>query len=413
MSLPSSVDVAIIGAGAAGLGAAHALKRAGISLVVLEARDRVGGRGHTIMASPDITFDLGCGWLHSAESNSFVAVAEALNFEIDRTLPPWRERTYGKAFPPDERADFFRALEEFFQRIEDAAKSGRDNPASLYLEKGNRWNPMINAVSSYINGCETDRLSILDFDAYEDSNNNWRVRRGYGALIAAYGASLQLAFNCEVTLIDHSGTRLRIETSQGILTADKAVITVPTNLIAQEAIRFHPPLPEKTDAAAGLPLGLADKVMLALDEPGDLPKDGNLRGATMRTAMGSYHLLPFGQPCIEGFFGGRFAQQLEDAGDGAIAAHSIDEIASLLGNDYRRRLRPLNESRWAHDPFARGSYSHALPGHSGKRAVLAAPVDGRLFFAGEATSPHFFSTAHGAHDSGERAAREVLVAVKP
>jgi monoamine oxidase len=413
MSLPSSVDVAIIGAGAAGLGAAHALKRAGISLVVLEARDRVGGRGHTIMASPDITFDLGCGWLHSAESNSFVAVAEALNFEIDRTLPPWRERTYGKAFPPDERADFFRALEEFFQRIEDAAKSGRDNPASLYLEKGNRWNPMINAVSSYINGCETDRLSILDFDAYEDSNNNWRVRRGYGALMAAYGASLPLAFNCEVTLVDHSGTRLRIETSQGILTADKAVITVPTNLIAQEAIRFHPPLPEKTDAAAGLPLGLADKVMLALDEPGDLPKDGNLRGATMRTAMGTYHLLPFGQPCIEGFFGGRFAQQLEDEGSGAIAAHSIDEIASLLGNDYRRRLRPLKESRWAHDPFARGSYSHALPGHSGKRAVLAAPVDGRLFFAGEATSPHFFSTAHGAHDSGERAAREVMAVVKP
>jgi monoamine oxidase len=411
MSLRSSVDVAIIGAGAAGLGAAHALTRAGLPVIVLEARDRVGGRGHTIMASPGITFDLGCGWLHSAESNSFVAVAEALNFEIDRTLPPWRERTYGKAFPPDERADFFRALEEFFQRIEDAAKSGRDSAASLYLEKGNRWNPMIDAVSSYINGCETDRLSILDFDAYEDSNNNWRVRRGYGALMAAYGAALPLAFNCEVTLIDHSGKRLRIETSQGTLTADKAVITVPTNLIAQEAIRFHPPLPEKTDAAAGLPLGLADKVMLALDDPGDLPKDGNLRGATMRTAMGTYHLLPFGQPCIEGFFGGRFAQQLEDEGSGAIAAHSIDEIASLLGNDYRRRLRPLKESRWAHDPFARGSYSHALPGHAGKRAVLAAPVNGRLFFAGEATSPHFFSTAHGAHDSGERAAREVLEVV--
>jgi monoamine oxidase len=412
MSLPSSVDVAIIGAGAAGLGAAHALKRAGLSLIVLEARDRVGGRGHTIMASPDITFDLGCGWLHSAESNAFVAIAEQLNFEIDRTLPPWRERAYGKAFPTDERADFMRALDEFFQRIEDAAKSGRDNPASLYLEKGNRWNPMIDAISSYINGCETDRLSILDFDAYEDSGTNWRVRRGYGALMAAYGAPLPLAFNCEVTLIDHSGKRLRIETSQGTLSADKAIVTVPTNLIAQQAIRFHPALPEKVDAAANLPLGLADKVMLALDETCDLPKDGNLRGATMRTEMGTYHLLPFGQSCIEGFFGGRFAQQLEDAGDGAIAAQSIDEIVSWLGNDYRRKLRPLAESRWAHDPFARGSYSHALPGHAGKRAALAVPVDGRLFFAGEATSPNFFSTAHGAHDSGERAAKEVMQVIK-
>jgi len=83
---------------------------------------------------------------------------------------------------------------------------------------------------------------------------------------------------------------------------------------------------------------------------------------------------------------------------------------ALLGSDFRRKLKPLAESRWARDPFARGAYSHALPGHAGDRAVLAAPVDGRLFFAGEATSPNFFSTAHGARDSGERAAREVLAA---
>ena len=92
MSLPSSVDVAIIGAGAAGLGAAHALTGSALSFIVLEARDRVGGRGHTIMAAPDITFDLGCGWLHSADQNSFVAIAEQLGFEINRDLPPWRER---------------------------------------------------------------------------------------------------------------------------------------------------------------------------------------------------------------------------------------------------------------------------------------------------------------------------------
>src|SRR6202035_5024784 len=180
------------------------------------------------------------------------------------------------------------------------------------------------------------------------------------------------------------------------------------NLIANESIRFHPPLPAKVEAARGLPLGLDNKVMLALSEPDALPKDGNLRGATMRTAMGSFHLRPFGQPCIEGFFGGSFAHALENSGDGALAAEAIDEIAGLLGSDFRRKLKPLAQSRWAHDPFARGSYSHALPGHADKRAVLAAPVDGRLFFAGEATSPHFFSTAHGAHDSGERAAREAL-----
>jgi monoamine oxidase len=411
MSFPSEIDVAIIGAGAAGLGAAHALKHSGLSMIVLEARDRVGGRSHTIMAAPDITFDLGCGWLHSADRNSFVPIAEKLNFEIDKTLPPWRERAVGKAFPPKEREDFIQALDEFYDRAEQAAKEirkgGRDSAASLCLEPGNRWNPMIDAISTYVNGCELDQVSILDMDAYEDTNLNWRVRRGYGALMSAYGEGLPLALNCEVTRIDHSGKRVRIETSRGILTAKKTIVTVPTNLIASQAIRFHPALPAKVDAAAGLPLGLADKVMLALDETSGLPKDGNLRGATMRTEMGTFHLRPFGQPCIEGFFGGRFAKALEDAGDGAIAAQSIDEIASFLGNDIRRKLTPLKESRWAHDRFARGSYSHALPGHAGKRAVLAAPVDGRLFFAGEATSPNFFSTAHGARDSGKRAAGEV------
>jgi monoamine oxidase len=410
MSLPSSVDVAIIGAGAAGLGAANALKDCGLSAIVLEARDRVGGRGHTIMAAPGIIFDVGCGWLHSADENSFVKVAGQLNFEIDKTRPPWREQSFDTGFPLKERLDFIRALDAFYDRAEEAAKSGRDSAASLYLEPGNRWNPMIDAISTYVNGCELDRVSILDMDAYEDTGINWRVRRGYGALMAAYGALCPLALNTQVTLIDHSGKRVRIETSQGTLTAGKVIVSVPTNLIADQSIRFHPALPAKVEAARGLPLGLADKVMLALDDPESLPKDGNLRGATMRTEMGSFHLRPFGQPCIEGFFGGRFAQQLENAGDGALAAEAINEIVALLGSAFRRKLKPLAESRWAHDPFARGSYSHALPGHAGMRSVLAAPIDGRLFFAGEATSPNFFSTAHGARDSGERAAGEVIAA---
>jgi monoamine oxidase len=372
-SLPSEVDVAIIGAGAAGLGAARALEHSGLSTIVLEARERVGGRAHTIMAAPDITFDLGCGWLHSADRNSFVKIADQLNFEIDKTRPPWREQAFDAAFPVKERADFIEALDAFYDRAEEAAKNGRDQAASAFLDPGNRWNPMIDAISTYVNGCELDRVSILDMAAYEDTEINWRVRRGYGALMAAYGAPVPLAPNCNVTRIDHAGPRVRIETSQGTLTADK--------------------------------------VLLALDEPDALPKDGNLRGATMRTKMGTYHLRPFGQACIEGYFGGRFARELEDAGDGALAAQSIDEIVAFLGNDFRRKLKPLTESRWAHDPFARGSYSHALPGHAGMRAVLAAPIDGRLFFAGEATSPNFFSTAHGARDSGERAAAEVVASL--
>src|SRR6201995_4202876 len=123
MTLPSEIDVAIIGAVASGLGAAHALKDSGLSFIVLEARDRVGGRGHTIQAAPDVVFDVGCGWLHSANKNSFVGIANALHFEINKDLPPWRERVVNNAFPQDARDDFISTMENFFDRVEDAAKS--------------------------------------------------------------------------------------------------------------------------------------------------------------------------------------------------------------------------------------------------------------------------------------------------
>lgn len=407
-SLPSSVDIAIIGAGAAGLGAARALEGTGLSVIVLEARSRIGGRAWTRMVTPEIAFDVGCGWLHSADENSFVGIANQLGIGIDKTRPPWGEASFGDVFPKRDRTAFRRALDAFYERVWRAAKNKTDVAAVTLLEPGNRWNPMIDAVSTYVNGAELDRISVQDLECYRDTGINWRVREGYGSLIAAYGAPCPVVLNCAVELIDHAERQIKLITSLGTLSAGQVIVTVPTNLIADEAIRFAPALPAKVDAARNLPLGVDDKVMLKLSDPNGFPADGNLRAATMRSAMGTYHLRPFGHDCIEGFFGGRYARELEDAGEGAFAAQAIDEIADLLGNDIRRKLSPLAESRWAHDPFARGAYSHALPGHAGARAVLAAPVDGRLFFAGEATSPQFFSTAHGARDSGERAARQAI-----
>jgi len=406
--LPSEIDVAIIGAGAAGLGAAHALKDSGLSVILLEARDRIGGRAHTIAAAPGIPFDMGCGWLHSADRNSFVGIAQQLGFEINKARAPWRQQSYDRTFPSADRLDFFAAIDAFYDRAEAAAESETDGPASSCLEPGNRWNPMIDAISTYINGFELKDVSLHDMDAYEDTEINWRLSAGYGALIAAYGAPCAISLNTAVSVIDHSGARLRLETSRGTLGANRVIVTVPTNLIAVEAIRFQPPLPAKVDAARGLPLGTNNKVLLALDGGAALPSDSGLRGATTSSSVGSFQIRPFGTPTVEGFYGGSFARELEDAGEGALSAQAVDEVVALLGSDFRRRLSPLAESRWAHDPFAQGAYSAARPGHAGARAILAAPVDGRLFFAGEATSPHFFSTAHGARDSGERAAQEIL-----
>ena len=138
MSLPSDIDVAIIGAGAAGIATARTLEGSKLSVLVLEARDRLGGRGHTIITPNDIPFDLGCGWLHSADENNFVPIAEKLGFEIDKTRPPWREQVYDEGFPAAERAEFITALDAFYERCEKAAQTERDSAANQYLEPGNR-----------------------------------------------------------------------------------------------------------------------------------------------------------------------------------------------------------------------------------------------------------------------------------
>ena len=405
--IPDHPDIIVIGAGAAGLAAVQCLSRARVSFAVVEARARPGGRALTSNAG-GFPLDLGCGWLHSAATNPLAGEAARLGFEIDRSPPPWQKECDARAFPLADQRDFRRAWAQFYQRLEDAAKAGVDRPARECLEPGNRWNAMLDAGSTYVNGVELDGLSVIDFGFYRDSGVNWRVPAGMGAMIARLADAMPIAYDCAATRLDHSGSRLRIETTRGAFTARAAIVTLSTNLIASEALRFSPAAPDKLQAAARLPLGVADKLFLAVENPDDLPVDGRLYGARDSVAMASYHLRPFGRPLIEAYFGGRFARDLENAGARAFADYAIADIAGVLGADMRRRLSLLACSGWARDAFALGSYSHALPGHAGERAMLAAPLEDRIFFAGEATSKHDFSTAHGAWRSGVQAAAEAL-----
>jgi len=187
------------------------------------------------------------------------------------------------------------------------------------------------------------------------------------------------------------------------------IVTVPTSIIAQEVIRFDPPLPDKLAAAAGLPLGVDDKLFISLDGPlPGIEHDIYLVGSTTSRATMSYQVRPLDRPAIYCFFGGRFAAALEQEGQAAMFSFAADELARLFGNGIRKQMGPLASTAWLQDPWSRGSYSFALPGHADDRAVLAAPVDDRLFFAGEACSPNFFSTAHGAWLSGITAADAAL-----
>src|SRR5262249_48990502 len=126
--------------------------------------------------------------------------------------------------------------------------------AASFLEPGGRWNDLINAVGTYVSGAEPDRVSARDYGRYEDSGVNWRVVEGYGTAIAAHAAGVPVVLGAPVQRIDHSGRRLRVETLDGTITADAAIVTVPTDVLVEGGLRFTPALPAKTEAAAGLPL---------------------------------------------------------------------------------------------------------------------------------------------------------------
>jgi monoamine oxidase len=404
------LDVIVVGAGAAGLAAGRRLVEAGAAVLVLEARDRIAGRALTRPTRLGRRVDLGCEWLHSADRNPWTAIARAQGFSIDERPPDWSSRI-ARSRGAAAQAEWTAVYAAFAERVGAAAEAPEDRPASSLLSPDGSWNALINAISTWANGMELDRVSVKDHARYADSGINWRVLEGYGSLIAAYCARVPVRLNT-IDLIDHSGTQITVRTNGGMLAARAVIVTVPTAVLANEAIGFALALSGKVAAAQGLPLGHDNKLFLELNGPVDeFPTDHHVLGAIDRTATGSYQLRPHGWPMIAGYFGGQLALELEREGAAEMTAFALDELAGIFGNSIRSRLHFLAASAWSGDPFAGSSYSCALPGRSEDRARLAEAVGGRLFFAGEACSPDYFSTAQGGYLTGRAAAERALAAL--
>ena len=110
---------------------------------------------------------------------------------------------------------FRQAIDQFYTRLEEAAQRGTDAAASSVLDPANRWNPLLDAMGTYISGAELEQVSLKDLDNYHSTDINWRVVEGYGTLIATYGANVPAMLDCPVSGVDRSGKRLRNKTSKG------------------------------------------------------------------------------------------------------------------------------------------------------------------------------------------------------
>lgn len=406
-------DVAIIGAGAAGIGAARKLAGQKISTIMMEASSRAGGRAWTqeLNGNP---IDLGCGYLHSGDRNPWTALAQASGFHVDRREPAWHRQFKNLGFSQSESAAADSAFSAWESRL--PIVSSNSDCAADALDPDCEWNAFLQAMSGYLSGAELEHISIADYLAYDTaaSNFNWRVAEGYGTLIAsALPPATSLHLSTPVTAIDLQGPGIKLTTRTGTLRVRYAIITVSTAVLAGSSIRLPAQLDPWRHAAACLPLGHDEKYFLEIIGWDPFTTESHVIANPRDPRTGTYYIRPFGRPIIECFTGGAGAQMRNEAGQAAAFAIAIDELAALFGADVRRHLRPLACSSWSRSDRIGGAYSHALPGRSVARAELARSLDERLFFAGEATNTCDFSTAHGAYESGQRAAEEVMAAHRP
>jgi monoamine oxidase len=405
----SEYDVAVIGAGAAGLAAARTLVERGRNVIVLEARDRIGGRAWTDSASFGTPVDLGCGWLHSADVNPWREEARRLGITVIERSPLWQSRVGNRLVGEGRDAPWGQAIGRWFNAIAAAGEAGQDVPGSTVVGDG-EFRTLFESVVTWACGVELHELSTLDYARYRNTGFDWPVREGYGALVARYGEGLPVRLNTPVSVVRWAGQQIRLEMPGGAVDAGALIVAAPPSVILAGGLRFDPPLPvEKLDAMAAIKLGTANKVFFAVDgDPFGMPDNsyGSSRLDSRRTAGLIFRHQ--GQDIAGGYLGGDLAEELDRAGERATIDFVIGEFAAVFGADVRRRLGKAICTRWFTDPWSRGGYSAAKPGHADARGILATPIDDRLFFAGEACSIEDFGTAHGAYLTGIAAGEAIL-----
>jgi monoamine oxidase len=406
------VDCVIVGAGAAGIAAAKDLQRANRTFVLLEAQGRVGGRMFTD-AVEGMPFDAGASYIHFAEHNPWRDIAREGGVEAVPDQPTgFRLFENGQPVPLDRRSarrSAFSTLSSALDALPDAAPdiAIMDFAASL----GPEFTEPARRITRMSLGEEPERVSLRDY-ARLWSGEDLLVPSGYGRLAERWAAGLPVSRQTPVTRISWDGG-VAVETPRGLVRARTCIVTVSVGVLAGGAIRFDPPLPALTQQAiAGLRMGALTKVAFAVEGMrADWPDTGDL----VDTAFGGldFELWPFDRPLLVATLGGDAARALVAQGEAAATAAVADALAAMLGGATRGRVKAARLAGWTADPWSRGAYSIATPGHAAARAALAEPVGGRLLFAGEATGGPgedigAAMTAGGAVLAGRDAARAVI-----
>lgn len=412
----ADVDVAIVGAGAAGISAAKALRQQGRSFVIVEARQRLGGRAFTD-TSLGVPYDAGAQFIHWAERNPWKEIAGEMGVAL--ADDDWRSGGFqvfagGRPMPEADRLRRRGTFGLLDRRIEEISREGRDRSvAEAVADLGPELAPIAGSGLLLSLGEDAQRISVKDYQQLW-SGDDFIVPSGYGALVARYGADLDVKIATPVHTVRWDGPGVSLETAAGTIQARTAIVTVPVNVLKSGGIRFIPELPAVTrDALDGLGMGALTKIALKIEGNRFGQADGSvLMEAGSPDRMMMIELFPDNRDLAIAICGGDYARELAGLGKAGALAHVTDLLASMLGQEARSAIKAGAFPSWWADPFALGSYSIARPGKLEARENLALPVGDRIWIAGEATAGGGAMTVGGASLAGMAAARGVMAKIK-
>jgi monoamine oxidase len=432
----ANFDVIVIGAGAAGLAAAKSLSDSGRTVCVLEARARVGGR---ILTRHDpglpVPIELGAEFIHGRSPTTSAWLRLSNIALIDASQERWRMQS-GKLTTGDS------LFEDMKRALDRVRRPKKDLPFAEFLERSRgTLSPAIRqfarSLAEGFDAADANQVSTLEILGEWSGSTSadaptFRPMGGYGVLVETIANSLEpmrvdLSLSTVVEEVEWRRGSVSVHAKKNGMpfnaTASQAVIALPLGLLKEtnkNAVKFAPALKKKENALSLLGVGPVIKVALHFRAPfwEEVDECRYRNAAFFHSAAGVFPTLwtslPARAPLLVAWAGGPNAARLSNRSDDELVQAATDCVRSLFkqGRSVRYGLQSAHVHNWQSDPFARGAYSYVIAGGSTARKHLAKPMDDTLFFAGEASAADEPATVAGALESGERAAKQLLLATR-
>ncbi|HWC88677.1 MAG TPA: NAD(P)/FAD-dependent oxidoreductase [Pirellulales bacterium] len=420
-------SVIVLGGGAAGLAAACSLAEAGHVVTLIEARDRLGGRIDTRQPPGwPVAIERGAEFIHGRPPETWDLLRQAGLAACDVTSEHW---IFSEGHLR-RRPEIWDEADSLLSRL--GQQPGPDRSFADFLAGvAHNFSPLARRMATmYVEGfnaADAARISVESLVAEEaagqaiEGDRLFRVVGGYGGIVAyleqqlrSAGGTIHLGTVAIEVQWRPGAVSVQTTNATGLsrpFTADAAVISLPLGVLQAAGVRFQPELTAKRTAYEKLVMGPVVKVVLRFREPFWQEADEDL---------GFFHdpagwfptwwtALPLRASTLTAWAGGPAAERLATSDQGQIVGRALKDLDRMFARHrpVERLLEAAEVCDWQRDPFARGAYSYVAAGGIDGPALLAAPLEDTLFFAGEATHPGMSGTVAGALASGLRAAREI------